>query len=58
MAETDTRGAVETCVGLLVDSPWAVGVGGDVLVARVWFGDGQALAEVVARDALAWVAGG
>lgn len=58
MTKTDTCGAVEACVGLLVDSPWAVWVGGDVLVARVGFGDREALAEVVARDALARVAGG
>lgn len=40
MAESDPCGAVETRVGLLVDSPWAVGVGGNVFVARVGFWDG------------------
>lgn len=44
MAEADPCAAVEARVGLLVDPPWAVRVGGDVFVARVGFRDGEALA--------------
>lgn len=58
MAELDACGAIETRVGLLVNSPWAVGVRGYVLVARVRLRDRQVRPVDITRAALAWVSGG